>query len=138
MSLTFEQANDDMMKMINEAWALTGHKIFFESVKEDRDEGNDPFLRFWIRHTFGAQGSLGGRGSRMFMRAGFLRGEVYAPIANGLQESYQLAKVVADAYEGKSSDNGVWFRRVRINEMGKDGMFNRVDVIIDFEYHETK
>ena len=138
MSLTFEQANDDMMKMINDAWSVTGHKIFFESVVDEREQETLPFLRVFVRHAGGGQRTLGGVDSRMFERRGFLRFEVYARITNGLQESYQLAKVVADAYEGRSSDNGVWFRRVRISERGKDGIFNRTDVIVDFEYHEMK
>lgn len=138
MSLTYEQAHDDMQKMINEAWTATGHKIFFESVQEERDEETEPFIRVWIRHTSANQRTLGGEDNRLFERRGFIRIEVYSRITNGLQESYQLAKVAGDAYEGRSSDNGVWFRRVRISEMGKDGIFNRIDVIVDFEYHVTK
>lgn len=138
MSLTFEMANDDIQKMITEAWSTTGFKMFYESVKEEQDSGTEPFIRVWVRHTSGAQRTLAGGEGRLFGRSGFVRVEVYSRITKGLQESYQLAKVVADAYEGKSSDNGVWFRRVRITEMGKDGIFNRVDVIADFDYHETK
>ena len=137
MSLTFAQANDDMLSIFREAWLQTNFKIFYEDIPEDRSASSDPFCRVFVRHTSGGQRTLG-KLSRMFSRNGFIRAEIYTPIANGLQESYRLAKVVADAYEGKSSDNGVWFRRVRIMEMGKDGMFKRIDVIIDFEYHETK
>ena len=138
MSLTFEQAYDDILKMINVAWATTGYKIYFESVQDEREAETLPFCRVWVRHAGGGQKTLGGEGNRLFDRRGFLRIEVYSRITNGLQESYQLAKVASDAYEGRSSDNGVWFRRVRISEMGKDGIFNRVDVIVDFEYHEMK
>lgn len=142
MSLTYEMANDDIQKMVTDAWRnndpTVDCKIFYESVKEEQDHGTEPFIRVWVRHTSGAQRTLAGGNGRLFARNGFVRVEVYSPITKGLQESYQLAKVVADAYEGKSSDNGVWFRRVRITEMGKDGIFNRVDVIADFDYHETK
>jgi hypothetical protein len=138
MSLTYEQANDDIQKMITDAWSATGYPIFFESVQTDRDEETLPFIRVWVRHTFASQRTLGGQGSRIFERRGFVRIEVYSRITNGLQESYQLAKVASDAYEGRSSDNGVWFRQVRISEMGKDGAFNRTDVIVNFEYHEMK
>jgi hypothetical protein len=138
MSLTFEQANDEILKMINDAWSITGYKIFFESVQDERETDTLPFCKLWVRHAFSNQRTLGGQGARLFERRGFVRIEVYSRITNGLQESYQLAKVASDAYEGRSSDNGVWFRRVRISEMGKDGIFNRVDVIVDFEYHEMK
>lgn len=138
MSLTYKQANDDMLKMILNAWSVTGNKIYFESVQDDRETDTLPFCKVWIRHANSNQRTLGGQGARLFERKGFVRIEVYSRITNGLQESYQLAKVASDAYEGRSSDNGVWFRRVRISEMGKDGIFNRVDVIVDFEYHEMK
>ena len=138
MSLTYEQANDDMLKMITDAWSVTGNKIYFESVQDDRETDTLPFYKVWIRHVDGGQRTLGGKGARLFDRKGFVRIEVYSRITNGLQESYQLAKVASDAYEGRSSDNGVWFRQVRIREMGKDGTFNRTDVIVDFEYHEMK
>lgn len=138
MTLTYKQANDDILKMITNAWAVTGNKIYFESVQDDRQTDTLPFCKVWIRHASGGQRTLGGKGARIFERRGFVRIEVYSRITNGLQESYQLAKVAGDAYEGRSSDNGVWFRRVRISEMGKDGIFNRVDVIVDFEYHEMK
>lgn len=136
--MTYEEAIDDMQAMLLAAWNTTTFKLFFEGVDDDRESNNNPFCRSYIRHVTGRQKSLGGAGHRMFGRNGFLTAQIYTPVGKGLQESSQLAKVVADAFEGRSSDNGVWFRNVRINEVGKDGMFMLTNVIVDFEYHETK
>lgn len=136
--MTFEEAVDDILAMTTEALVPSGFKIFYEGVADDRDTSNDPFFRVYVRHLTSGQRTLGGTGHRMFGRNGILTVQIYIPIANGLQESYQLGKVVIDAFEGKSSPNGVWFRRTRINEVGKDGMFHLTNAIVDFEYHETK
>lgn len=136
--MTFEQAIDDMQAIITQACSTKNIKVFYEGVAEDRESDNSPFVRVFIRHTGGGQRTLGGKGNRDFGRSGYIMAQIHAPIGNGLQESHQLAKVVVDAFEGNASDNGVWFRRVRVNEVGKDGMFMVTHVLIDFDYTETK
>ncbi len=136
--MTFEEAIDEMQTMLFAAWTPTGHKLFWESVRDQRETDNTAWAASVIRHATGSQDSLGGIGNRSFLRQGVMIVQVFTPVGNGLQESYQLAKVITDAFEGKSSPLGVWFRRVRINEIGKDGMFQQLNVIIEFEYNEVK
>lgn len=136
--MTFEEANDSIQGMIKRAWGFTGRDIFYVSIPKDRMKGREPFLRISIHHQGGGQRTLGGRGERRFERTGFVMAQIYTPAAKGLQESYQLAKVISDAIEGNDSPEGVWFRRLRINEVGVDGMFNILNVIFDFDYHEQK
>ena len=136
--MNYQEAKDELQKMVTDSWNTTGHPIFYEGVGKDRPEDTQPFARVWIRHTNGRQATLGGRGGRSFERTGLLTVQVYAPIGKGLRESYPLAKVVADTFEGEASPNGIWFRNVRINEVGKDGAFILTNVIIDFEYNEIK
>lgn len=136
--MTYEQAVDDIQTMLLNAWIVTGHKLFWESVRDQRETDNSPWASSTIRHTTASQDNLGGIGNMSFLRQGFVIVQVFTPVGNGLQESYQLAKVITDAFEGKSSPLGVWFRRIRINEIGKDGMFQQLNVIIEFEYNEVK
>lgn len=136
--MTYEEAVDEIQTMLINAWIPTGHKIFFESVREQRENDNSAWAASTIRHTSGNQESLGGIGNRSFLRQGVMIVQVFTPVGNGLQESYQLAKVITDAFEGKSSPLGVWFRRVRISEIGKDGMFQQLNVVLEFEYNEVK
>lgn len=137
-NLTFEEAIDDMQEMVLDAWTPTGHKVFWESVDADRETDDTAWLISTIRHVTGRQQTLGGVGGRAFQRTGIIFLQIYTRVGKGLQESYQLAKVLVDAFEGKSSPNGVWFRNVRINEVGKDGTFSQTNVTVEFQYNEVK
>ncbi len=138
MSLTFAQANDDILTLLKNAWDPTGHKLFYEAVRDEREADNSPWAFVVVRHAVGQQDTLGGTGNRSFIRFGAVIVTINTPSTNGLQDSYQLAKVVADAYEGVSSPNGVWFRNVRITELGREGTFFQMQVAADFEYYEVK
>jgi hypothetical protein len=138
VSLTFEQAVDDMQAMVLAAWTPTGHPIFWEAVEAERQSDDEAWAVSTIRHVTGGQKTLGGVGHRSFARSGLIFLQIFTRIGKGLPESYQLAKVMADAFEGKSSENGVWFRNVALNEVGKDGTFSQATVKIEFEYNEVK
>lgn len=137
--MTYEEATDQILDMFKGAWDPTGYKAFYEQLRDQRDTSEDPYAVVFIRHSSGFQANLGGIGNRKFLRNGFIQVVIHTPSVFGLSSRYQLAKVVSDAYEGQSSQNGgVWFRRVRINEAGREGMFYMLNVFADFEYYETK
>lgn len=138
MSLTYEEAVDDISAMMLAAWTVTGYNLYWEDVQKERDKSNNPYVSFFIRHATGSQKTLGGTGKRMFERTGTAIASIFTPTGNGLSDSYILAKVVSNAYEGKSSDNGVWFKNVRIQEVPSEGQFRQLNVLMDFEYTETK
>ena len=138
MNLTFAQANDDILALLKAAWDPTGHEMFYEDIREQRETDQTPWAQVVVRHAAGQQDTLGGIGNRSFLRLGVVIVTINTPSGSGLSTAYALAKVVADAYEGVSSPNGVWFRNVRINELGRDGTFFQTNVLIDFEYTEIK
>ena len=138
MNLTFAQANDDILALLKAAWDPTGHEMFYDDIREQRETDQTPWAQVVVRHAAGQQDTLGGVGNRSFLRLGVVIVTINTPSGSGLSTAYALAKVVADAYEGVSSPNGVWFRNVRINELGRDGAFYRTNVLIDFEYSEMK
>lgn len=138
MSLTYKEAIDDIQTIFLNAITPSGVQVHWENVRDQRDPSEDAWVQFVIRHASGRQASLGGVGGRDFERQGTAIAAIFAPIGKGLSESYDLAKTVADAYEGVHSPNGVWFRNVRIQEIGRDGEFHQTQVLIEFEYYETK
>lgn len=138
MSMTYEQAVDDMQGMVRSAWASTGHAIFWESVEADRETDDTAWAVSTIRHVTGRQDTLSGKGGKSFLRGGIIFVQIYTRVGKGLQESYQLAKVISDGFEGQASPRGVWFRNIRINEAGKDGAFYQTNVTIEFQYNEIK
>lgn len=136
MTLTYEQATDEMKTLFWAVWEPTGHNVHWDSKHEDRDPNQDPWCEFYVRHGPGRQITMGR--PAQFQRRGTIVASIYIPGGNGLSESYQLAKVAADAFEGKSSPGGVWFRNVTINEIGMDGNFFQTSMLAEFEYCETK
>ncbi len=138
MTLTFKEATDDMnaiMKTVSDAEAFVVH---WANRKTPRATTDGAFVEFMIRHAGGQQDTLGGIGSRSFIRVGTAVARVFTQTGKGLSSAYDLAKSIVDAYEGVHSPNGVWFRNVRIQEMGTDGNFFELQVLIEFEYNETK
>jgi len=136
--MNYAQANDDMLTMLKTVWDTTGHKMFYEGIRDQREADQSPWATVVVRHAMGRQDTLGGAGKRQFLRTGIVLVTINTPSTSGLSGGYVLAKVVTDAYEGVASPNGVWFRNVRINELGREGTFNQINVVIDFEYYETK
>ena len=138
MSLTPAEAVDDILALFKEAWDTTGYKSHYEDKRDTRDTSMDPWASVVIRHATGQQRTLGGKGQRLFLRLGVIVVTINTPSNSGLSGGLVLAKLVSDAYEGVSSPNGVWFRNVRINELGREGTFFQTNVISDLEYHEKK
>lgn len=139
MSLTYGEAVDEITTIFKTAWDTTGHKAFYESVKLSRNSNSDPWAVVTLRHAAGFQATLANNeGARTYRRQGDLTIQIFIKIGKGLQEFYNLAKVVSDAYEGSTSPGGVWFRNIRINEVGRDGEFHHNNVKLDFEYDEIK
>lgn len=138
-NLTFAQARDEITQMLATAWAVTGYPLLFEDMKGDPPKTGGPWARLRIAHNRGDQEALANPiGTRLWKRDGLLFVQVFTPIGEGLSRADALAKIAMDAYEGKSSPGGVWFRKVRYREIGPDGNWFQVHVIAEFEYTEAK
>lgn len=138
MSITYKEAIDDIQTIMLNVPLDPEVNIYWENVRDQRRADQESWIQFVIRHASGRQASLGGVGNRDFERLGTAVAAIFVPIGKGLSESYDLAKTVADAYEGVQSPNGVWFRNVRIQEIGRDGQFHQTQVLVEFAYYETK
>lgn len=142
MSATFLEATDDIKKIITDAWKLANPT--FPMVYDDLGEPQipkteKPWCRVTIRHNRGEQETLvNSLGNRLFKRDGLVTVQIFTPRGQGLTRSYELAKVAADAFEGKATPKGVWFRSVRLREVGPDANWYQVNIIADFEYNEAK
>lgn len=137
MSLTPAEAIDDINGMILTAVGSTA-EILWDDVEKPREKTEDPFIRFANRHAGGRQVTFGPIGQRMFERDGVSIASIYTPTGNGLSDSYALVKTIMDAFDGKHSPNGVWFKNVRLQEIGSEGAFHQMNVLFEFSYHEIK
>ena len=139
MSATFEIARDDIHAMFHAAWTATGFPAFYDNKAGDKPSSSSPFVRFTVRHRESEQTSAGHPlGNRLFSRYGQVIVELYVPLGEGMNRADRLAKTIVDAFEGKQSENGVWFRNVRLSEVGPDEGWYKVVVTSEFEYTEVK
>jgi len=149
MSLTFQEARDEMHAMFKTAWDAgaesTGVQVLYADAKKAVPTTNDassnpsPWARIAITHTGGGQASLSGlSGNARWERLGLIIIEIFTPLGTGGVLADKLAKIAKDAYEGKYSPGGVWFRNVRLNEVGASGAWWKNNIIVEFEYDEIK
>lgn len=95
------------------------------------------WARVKLQHTFGQQATLAGEtGTRRFDRRGVVTISIFVPVGGGQTKAYELAQMVANAYEDAKLD--VWFRNTRIREMGASGAFEQMDVLSNFHYDEVR
>ena len=145
MSLSFNDARDHMLKPFKEVWDILGHPVVYTSVKptEQASGGDAPSAPVWarvtIRHADGFQSSLTGplEEVKRNTNIGTLHIQVFGELGDGSTAAYDAAGAIAKAYR-KSRNNPVWFRRVRINEIGTKGPYDQINVLADFSYDQVE
>lgn len=138
MTMTVQQARDEIMALFSAAWP-DEYKVLWQDKGGRPPDEQAPWARFTISHTAGGQATLSNdNGRKRFRRDGFLIVQIFTPVGDGLSSSDTLTKIVLDAYEGKATPGGAWFRNVRVNEVGPDGDWYQVNVLADFTYDEVK
>lgn len=149
MSLTIEQARDEIHTLFKTAWdagiETTGKVVHYWDAKKavpttnDADSNPDSWARITLQHAVGSQASLANRsGQKRFRRSGLVTVQVFTPLGTGLNIGDKIYKIVVDAFEGKVTPGNVWFRNVRLNEVGPSGSWFQANIIADFEYDEIK
>lgn len=153
-NLTIAQARDDILTLFYAAWTATGSasenlSLLFTDSKEEIPRTNDSngnpisWARITIQHVTGRQGALRGNPQGLpnttpWTRTGLVTVQVFTPLGLGLSIGDSLYKIVLDAFEGKKTSLGVWFRNVRLNEIGPDGTWYQSNILAEFEYDEIK
>ena len=144
MSCSFNEARDHMLKVFKDAWDPTGFPAIYPKKANEPDTGGDtPSANVWaratIRHADGFQASLTGplEELKRHRRIGVVTIQVFGKVGDGSTAAYDAAQIVANAFE-KSRDIPVWFRRVRINEIGTRGAFDQINVLANFTYDDVR
>lgn len=140
-SCTYAQARDDVLAMVKTAWALAPetYVMIWDDLKGVIPTTMKPWARTTLKHNDGRQATLcGDSGQKHFERNGILTIQLFTPSGDGLYAADSLIALFTAAFEGKQSSRGIWFKNVRINEIGEDGAFFQTNIIIEFEYYEVK
>lgn len=144
MSLTNAQARDEIMaalKVAVDAYNLANNPdipVIWEDVEKAEQGAKTAHMRAFIQFNEGDQITLGGVGSRRFMRAGVVIVQVMTPFGDGFTLADVLGTVARNAFEGVSTPNGVWFRRTAVRSVGKTGGFQQTNVTANFEFTEQR
>lgn len=139
MSLTQKQAYDEICDPIRLVGIAEDFAVHWDNKRTNNSKTEEnSYVAFLVRTAGSGPPTLGGVGHRSFGRFGTAIARVFTPTGKGLSEGYALAKSISDVYEGVSTPNGVWFRNVRTQEIGKEGSFFEMQVLIEFQYDEIK
>lgn len=139
MTLTITQARDEMSALFKAAWDPTGHAVIWDDIGQPVENDRSPWARFTIRHADAGQATLANHGGqRRYRRMGTIFVQLFAPTGEGLSTLDEMAIEAMRAFEGKSTAGGVWFRDVRLREVGVDGNWQQANVMADFEYDEVR
>lgn len=153
MSLTYTQATDEIVRLLNERWialtpALLGGSdpalMQWPGMPQGQPPVVQPFGRFIIRHLPDARHTLAPAGSRRFTRSGIITVQCFGPIADpawpagGLSFAEKFAIIARDAYEGVGTGDGLWFRNAHIVELGADKVYYQHQARVEFTYDECK
>ena len=133
-------ARDSILTLFHVTWDALGTPpmVIHEDRKKDPPEDGSPWVEVVIRHFDGFQATLGGIGSRKFRSPGLVAVRVHTRFGEGLVNSDIFVQAAIDAFEGKATTDGIWFRNVRPIEFGRDGDWYRVDVLADMTYDRVK
>jgi len=152
MTATVAQARDEIQATFRIAWlADSGTQDYFVKY-EDVAQGDTPektssrplpWARLTIRHNPGAGGqvALGTSedGRRRYRRFGVATVGLFAPKGDGFTTLDAMTLVAMRAFEGVRTDPGqITFSNIRPAEIGTDGDYTQVNVLVDFEYDEVR
>jgi len=133
--VTFDEARDAMLAAFKAAW--DPRVALYADVPGEPPTDSVVWARVKVLHAVGRQGSLtGGLGTVKYERQGILWIQVFSPVGDGNKAGYDAAQCLVNAYQ--AARGSIWYRNIRMDEMGTDGAFERFDVKADFEYTDVR
>lgn len=143
MTATLTQARDEILSQFRTVWladpATLGIQVLYDGVADDPPDPPTPFVRVSVRHNPSQPGQVtlaNGVGQRRFRRTGFVFVQLFGPLGDGLVLCDTMATVARRAFEGVATPRDVLFRAVSVNEVGRSGGWEQVNVSAEFEYDE--
>lgn len=84
-------------------------------------------------------GSAQGGGQQKYLSAGLIFIQCFGPMADPKigDRLFKLALVARNAFRGVATNDNVVFRNARINPVGSDGTFQRMNAVAEFEFYDV-
>ncbi len=138
--MNYDEARDQILGVFKAAWDTTEYAAIYPDVPDEVPQGEEgeAWARASVIHANGHQASLAGEnGARRWQRDGIVTIQIFARVGDGLTKAYELAQLVSDAFQD-AKNLGVWFRNVRIKEVGNSGAFEQINVLANFTYDQVR
>jgi len=94
------------------------------------------WVRLTVRNTVSQQETLGAVGFRKFERKGDIHLQIFVPVDRGTADADTLAMQARAVFEGARFSGVVCYAGLS-KEVGPDGRWYQVNVVIPFTYYET-
>lgn len=148
--IEFDDVNDEINSLFFSAWnagsaAIVGYvpEMRWQGVQyRDLPDGSKFWGRLSKQTVFEEQASLsnceGLPGKKKYTASGLVFLQLFCPKSNtqAFELGQQLAKLGRNAFRGKTTPGKIWFRNVRINELDPEELYERFNVVTEFEYDE--
>jgi hypothetical protein len=151
MSADTPTARAEMYAIVAAALApFPGLVVKYQGVDSlDPPSGDTDWVRVDIQHEDAGQASLSGptNGAMRWGRNGFIFVQCFAQLAPtgaapgdpiSIDKAMLYACAVRDAFQGRATDSGVWFRNCNAREIGPDKSWYQANASITFDYDEVK
>lgn len=141
MPLNVSEARDQIFGVLKTAIAVSAYPDILIAWEDSQTPGPSSVKQSWlkpvIRHATGGRTSLGNsqRNAR-YSRGGNVLVQINTPIGDGKLTSDILVGIIMTAYESGSTPNGVWFRNVRLNEVGIFSGYSVTNIVAEFSYDD--
>lgn len=150
MITNYAQATDEINQRFYDDWLsktaeIVGYvpELRWQNVQEPAQINSSKFwARVSIQTVIEEQSTLsnceGLPWQKRYTTNGLVFVQIFCPKSNArANELGKLLSVVArNSFRGKMTDNKVWFRKARINELPQEDLFYRFNVIAEFQYDE--
>ena len=145
--LSITDARNDILMLFQTAWVAGGVDsdgnpvpVAYDDVPFDRPAAGSPWARLEMRHTSGAQATVGGApGSRRFRRFGIITVKLFTPMGQGLTLSDTLVNVTLGAFEGMQTKvDGAFFYNCHTVEVGQSDDWHQTNVLIEFQWDQIR
>lgn len=135
--MNITEARDAILTLFRVAWLADATSqnvpLYYWDVTADAPT-DDEWARVTVRHLTGGNAAIG---NKLFERTGVVTVQIFTQFGTGNVLSDELAQIAVNAFDGQST-GAVWFRNVRVTEIGQDGQWFNVNVYAEFEYTERK
>ena len=143
--IEYEDAVSEMFAQFNNKWESEASGIvgYTPDVRwPGVSEGDVPVNKFWCRVSQQTvdeyQTGLSNGENNRYTTIGLIFVQLFCPrtVDSSYWNGRKLAKIARNAFRGHTTENKVWFRNARINELDPENAFYRFNIIAEYEYDQ--